>query len=115
MEEETTVWFSVRPSRNLHLGLPWRLAIFLFLFVTTAAFGERARLHLTEEELARPVARSSEMVVAPVEMTQPLLVEPPAANAATDDWRSRLERLTIALIALTAVMVLVSALLLTHG
>jgi hypothetical protein len=115
MEEETTVWFSVRRSRNLHLGLPWWLATFLFLAVATAAFRERARSHLTEEELGWPVARRLEMVPAPVEMTQPLVIEPPAFNAAADDWRTRLEGLTIVLIALTVVMVVVSALLLTHG
>ena len=35
-------------------------------------------------------------------------------DAAADDWRSRLERLTIALITLTTLMVVVSALLLTR-
>ena len=107
--------FSVRPSRNLHLGLPRWLAIFLSLFVAIAAVRERARSHPTEVELARPVARRSEKVVAPVEMTQPLVIESSASNTAADDWRAPLERLTIALIALTAVMVGVSALLLTHG
>lgn len=107
--------FSVRPSRNLHLGLPWWLAIFLSLFVAIAAVRERARSHPTEVELALPVARRSEKVVAPVEMTQPLVIEPPVSNAVADDWRAPLERLTVALIALTAVMVVVSALLLAHG
>jgi hypothetical protein len=115
MEEETPVSFSARPSRNLHLGLPRWLAIFLSLFVAIAAVRERARSHPTEVELALPVARRSEMVVVPVEMTQPLVIEPPVFNAAADDWRARVERLTIALIGLTAVMVVVSALLLTHG
>lgn len=107
--------FSVRPSRNLHLGLPRWLAIFLSLFVAIAAVRERARSHPTDVELAPAVARRSEMVVAPVEMTQPLVIELPAFSVAADDSRTRLERLTTALIALTAIMVVVSALLLTHG
>jgi hypothetical protein len=115
MEEETIMWFSVRLSRSLGLGLPWWLAIFLVLFVAIAASRERAWSHATEEEIARSVARSPEIVATPVEMTQRLWVDPPAFDAAADDSRTRLEPITNVLIALTAVMVVVSALLLTHG
>jgi hypothetical protein len=115
VEEEKSVWFSVRLFRKLHLGLPWWLAVFPFMFVTIAAFRERAPSHLTEAELAWPVARSLEMAATPVRITQPLVIEPPAFSAAADDWRTRVERLTKVLIALTVVMVLVSALVLTHG
>jgi hypothetical protein len=114
MEEEITVWFSVRLFRKLHLGLPWWLAIFL-MFVTAAEFRERAPSHPTKEELAWPVARSLEMVAAPVEKTQPLVIELPAFTAEADDWRTQLERITNVLIALTVVMVVVSAIVLTHG
>lgn len=82
------MWFSVRPLRNLHLGLPWWLAILPLMFVTIAAFRERAPSHPTEEERAWPVARSLEMVAVSVEMTQLLVIEAPAFDAAAEDWRT---------------------------
>jgi hypothetical protein len=77
-------------------------------------FDEGRWEHMSDEELVGAVARRSDQTAAPVEMSRRLVNELRAFNRAADRWRTRLERLTEALIVLTFVLVILAAVLLTH-
>ena len=97
------MWPSVRQSPKLRPCAPWWLAILLFAFVVFAMASFRER----------EVARGSQRVAAPVQMGQRGVTSDPAFAA--DELRTRLERLTNVLIALTGVLVMVTVLILTRG
>ena len=110
------MWFTARLSRNLR-GVPWLLAIVLLPSVVfvIALFRERESSHPTKGKIAGSIALGPEPIAPAAYMAQPSPIEFHAFHPPADELRTRLERLTNVLIALTVVLLVLSGIRLTHG